>query len=350
MMKRLFLVLVGIFIMSSSFGLDIWLTLDPSQEQQLKQHVSKYFPQANIRVFYWDTALPQITKLIKHKKYPDILLTGHTFVPFIAQYTSSFSRVDPLFWDVRALYVWGKDPQLPINDWANTLYYIQTHQQFIAFPNEWTPDSFYNFQSFFNDQLPFWISQTNLSPQSMAYTAKLLTTLKRVYPALFTDKPVDAFLHKDNFAIISGVWMFDLLKKQKDPFSVFPVPESQNGSREFKGAYVAICFGDQLKQKSARLIMNSYKFQKDIWPVIQMLPNNPQLQKEIAIDPQIATLLEITKSTKWASTVEPKILADRIKVLNMILQNKKMQKDFNEQKALRLFANKLYVMWSKWFN
>ena len=350
MIKQIFSILFGIIIMSCSFGLDIWLTVDPSQEAQVKQHVTHFFPQATIRVFYWDTALPKITKLIKKKKYPDILLTGHTFVPFIAQYTSSFSRVDPLFWDTRALYVWGKGTQLPINDWSNTLYYMQTHQQFIAFPNEWTPDSFYNFQSFFNDQLPFWISQTPLSPQSMAFTAKLLITLKTVYPDLFTDKPVDAFLRKDNFAIISGVWMYNLLKQQKDDFSVFPVPESQNGSREFKGAYVAICFGDKIQQKSARQILNSYKFQKDLWPILQLLPNNEQLQNEIAKDPQIATLLQITKSTKWASTAEPKILQDRMKVLNMVLSNKKMAKNFNEQKVLRLFANKLYVMWSKWFN
>lgn len=349
-MKRFLIILIGIVTLSCSFGLDIWLTIDPSQEVQVKKHITHFLPQSNIRVFYWDSALPQITKLIKKKKYPDILLTGHTFVPFIAQYTSSFSQVDPLFWDVRALYVWGKNTQLPVNDWANTLYYMQTHQQFIAFPNSWTPDSFYNFQSFFNDQLPFWISQTPLSPQSMAYTAKLLATLKTVYPALFTDKPVEAFLHKDNFAIISGVWMFNLLKQQKDPFSVFPVPESQNGSREFKGAYVALFFGDKIKQKSARQIMNSYKFQKDLWPILQLLPNNAQLQNEIAKDPQIATLLEITKSTKWASTAEPKVLQDRMNVLNMILHNKKMQKEFNEPKALRLFANKLYLTWSKWFN
>jgi hypothetical protein len=326
------------------------MTLDPSQEKQVKQQVARFFPSANIRMFYWDTALPQITELIKKQRFPDILLTGHTFVPFIAEYTSAFNRVDPLFWDVRALYVWGKDPQLPINDWANTLYYVQTHQQFIAFPNEWTPDSFYNFQSFFNDQLPFWISQTPLSPQSMAYTAKLLTTLKKVYPALFTDNPVEAFLHKDNTAIISGIWMFDLLKQKKDAFSIFPVPESQNGSREFKGAYVAICFGDPAHQKNTRKILNSYNFQKELWLTLHMLPANSTLQNELAKDPQIATLLEITRSTKWASTAEPKVLQDRMRVLNMILSNKKMQNNFNEQKALKLFTNKLYVIWSKWFN
>ncbi len=310
----------------------------------------RYFPDATIRVFYWDNALPEITRRIRHNDVPDILLTGHTYVPFISQHSKEFGGVEPIFWDVRVLYVWGSKPQLPVKTWSETLNYLQTHTAFMSFPTTWTPDSFYNYLSFFNDQLPFWISQTPFSSQNMVYTLKFLVMLRKVYPGLFKKDPVEAFLKKENYAIISGLWMYTILKQQPSEFSVFPVPESQNGNREFKGAYVGIHFNNRAQTQKAMQTLRSHNFQQETWETLNLLPTNIDLQGELSKDPILASLLSICQSNRWASPIEPKVLSDRIEVLNYLLRKETDPEKIKESRVLKFFNNKLYFRLMKWFN
>ncbi len=348
MIKKIIIIIFLLF--SYSFSLELWLTIDKSQEAATQKLVKKYFPQANVTYFYWDTALNQITKKITQNKLPDVLLTGHTYLPFIAQYYSNFESVAPLYWDVRALYVWGDNPNLSVVNWQETLFFLQNHTRFMAFPNQWTVDELYNYLAFFNDQLPFWISTSPFSSQNLLYTIKLLTTLKKIYPALFKDKPVEAFLKKENEAIISGPWMYNILKKQKAPFTVFPVPKSQNGIQEFKGAYVGIFFNNDSATQKTKDILNSYKFQKDSWQIFNLLPTNQKLEDELYEDPILKVLIDITKSSRWASSVEPNSLKEKVDVLNFFLKKKNTNEKFNDKKILGFFNNQIYFKIMKWFN
>ena len=343
--KLLFLICIFSFV----FPLDIWVTIDKTQEASLKTFFSSILPQAKVKFFYWDTALKDINKLIKKNIKPDILLTGHTFVPSIANNFPEFDSIEPIFWDIRALYVWGEKPVSPVSSWTDMLYYLQTNGSFLSFPKQWSADSFYNFHAFFNDQLPFWVSQTPFSGLNMSYTLKLLTTLKKVYPHIFSDDPVKSFLNKEDEAIISGLWMYGLLKKQNEPFSVFTVPKSEKDI-EFKGAYVGIYFNNDSTTQKAKDTINSYRFQKLSWSIFGLLPVNPKLQSELGEDPMMNVLIKNADTSKWASPVDPQELNQKISILNYFLKKKDITKNFNEKKYSNFFNNKIYYMLFKWFN
>ncbi|MDD5456026.1 MAG: hypothetical protein PHV30_03220 [Candidatus Margulisbacteria bacterium] len=337
-------------LFSFVFPLDLWLTLDKGQEDKITPILQQYFPQAKIRIIYWDNAFKEITKSFKNKKLPDILLTGHTYIPFVAQYYSNFYKVKPLFWDIRAFYVWGDNPAIPVRTWTDTLNYLQNHTNLMSFPNKWLANDFYNFLSFFNDQLPFWVSQSPFSTQNMLYTVKLLATLKKIYPGMFKDNPVEAFLKREDYSIISGLWMYNILKKQEFAFSVYPVPQSQNGIQEFKGAYVGIYFNQRNETMKAANVLNSYNFQKDTWEILNLLPSNTQLQTELKEDPVLEQLIQISEQSRYASAIDPAVLQNRIDVLNYLLNKKGLLDKFDDKKITRLFNNKLYFSIMKWFN
>jgi len=70
-MKRLifFSILFALFC-SSAFSLNIWLTLDKSQEQPMMKIMHQFLPDAKVRVFYWDGGLEQMSKLIRKDQAP----------------------------------------------------------------------------------------------------------------------------------------------------------------------------------------------------------------------------------------------------------------------------------------
>ena len=341
-MRKKLIIFLSLFLISIAFPLDVWLTLDKSQEEKVLPIVKRFLPKANISVYYWETALPQMISKINKHQLPDIILTGHTFVPFIAEQHSNFSRVEPLFWDIRALYVWGNQEYMPINNWSEIINYLQSHTNFISFPREWDANSFYNYLSFFNDQLPFWVSQTPYTVQNMIYTTKLLATLKQGYPTVFKKNPTESFLKKDTSAIISGLWMYNILKFRKEPFTVYPVPKSQNGISAFKGAYVGIFFNNNPETQKAAKLFGSYAFQKKIWIPLNLLPSNKDLQNKLKADPVLDRLIEISNASRWATSIEPDVLSQRINVLNYLLKKKDTLRNFDEKKLRKFFNNKLY--------
>ncbi|OGI11018.1 MAG: hypothetical protein A2Y40_00025 [Candidatus Margulisbacteria bacterium GWF2_35_9] len=340
MIKKI--LIISFLLFSFIFPLDIWITIDKSQQDNVVPIFKKFFPNSNLSIFYWEDALPKMISKIKRQDLPDIILTGHTYVPFIATHYSKFSRVDPLFWDIRALYVWGNKEYMPINNWSEIINYIQSHTNFISFPTKWDPNSFYNYLSFFNDQLPFWISQTPFTVQNMLYTTNLLATLKRGYPSVFRDNPTKSFLSQETSSIIAGLWMYNILKFRQEQFTVYPVPKSQNGIAEFKGAYVGILFNDTSDTLKALELLNSYDFQQKIWIPLNLLPSNKKLQSTLKADPVLTKLIEISNSSRWATSIEPDILTNRIEVLNYLLQKPDLLKNFNEKKLRKFFNNKLY--------
>ena len=346
-MKKILPILLLVFC-STLFSAEVWFTIDKSQYEEVSKITKEFFPEDEVKIFFWDNGLTKMKKLIKKGKKPNVLLTGHTFVPSIANIDSSFNHVEPLFLDIRTLYVWGYHKSLPVSRWRDVLYYAQSHTDFISFPKTWTSNKLYNFLSFFNDQLPFWISQTPFSPQNMIYTVKLMYTLMDNYPRLFQADPTDSFLKKKNKAIISGVWMHNLLKEKKEQFSVYDVPKSQNGVRGFKGAYVAMYYDNSADTTQIRNVLNSYNFQNKTWKAINLLPTNSQLRKHLsANNPHINKLYKIADYSPWATAIDPKKLDDRTAVLNFLLKNKKNYHDKDENKITKFFTNKTYFKFMK---
>lgn len=347
-MKKKFTLALFVLLLSFSFSGEIWFTIDKSQNEQILEISKEFFPNDKIKIFFWDTGLKEMTKLIKKGAKPNVLLTGHTFVPYIANIDSRFDHVEPLFLDIRALYVWGKPTVIPINRWRDVLYFAQSHPEFIAFPKNWTSNKLYNFLSFFNDQLPFWISQTPFSTQNMIYTVKLMYKLMDNYPIIFKDDPEGAFLNKENQSIISGIWMLNLLKKQNAEFSVFDVPASQNGVRGFKGAYVGIFFKNNPETTAINDILKSYEFQEKAWKILNLLPTNRLLKSELqATDEQLNKLYEISEYSPWATSIEPKKLEERTDVLNFLLKNKKNYEQLDEKNMNKFFNSRLYFKFMK---
>lgn len=335
-------------LLSLMFSAEIWFTIDESQLDEVNSLSKTFFPNDNVKIFFWDTGLKEMSSLIKKGNKPNVLLTGHTFVPYIANIDSRFDNVEPLFLDIRALYVWGTSKVIPLNRWRDVLFYSQSHPDFISFPKVWSSNKLYNFLSFFNDQLPFWISQTPFSTQNMIYTVKLMYKLMENYPSIFKDDPESSFLSKENKAIISGVWMNNLLKKQNAEFSVFDVPASQNGIRGFKGAYVAIYFDNEEGTNHTKKILRSYNFQEKTWQILNLLPTNKELKETlIASDTHLLKLYEISEYSPWATSIEPKKLEERTDVLNFLLQNKKNYQNMDENNLNNFFNNRLYFKFMK---
>jgi hypothetical protein len=332
------------------FSTEIWFTVDKSQLKSVEKIAGQFFPNAKTRFFLWEDGLTDMSSFIKRGIKPDVLLTGHTFVPYIANIDPSFKQVDPLFLDIRALYVWGTHSSLPVNRWRDLLFYIQNHPDFIALPKKWSPNNLYNFLSFFNDQLPFWISQIPFSPQNMVYTVKIMYKLMDNYNRVFKENPESSFFNKENSAIISGVWMYNLLKNQDTSFSLFDVPSSQNGVRGFKGAYVSIYFNNDNTTDAIKQILRSYNFQKETWEVLDLLPTNEQLQKELEQNKYLNKLYAIANSSPWVTAIEPKKIEYRTDVLNFLLNNKRKFEKMDESSLNRIFNNNLYFRLIKILN
>ncbi len=341
-------IILFLLLLAFTYSSEIWFTVDKSQNDQILKISQEFFPNDEIKIFYWDTGLKEMSKLIKKGVKPNVLLTGHTFVPYIANIDSRFQHVEPLFLDIRALYIWGTPKIIPVSRWRDVLYYAQSHPDFIAFPKTWTSNKLYNFLSFFNDQLPFWISQTPFSTQNMIYTVKLMYKLMDNYPNIFKDDPESAFLNKENNAIISGIWMLNLLKEQNAEFSLFDVPASQNGVRGFKGAYVAIFFKDTPETNNIKEILRSYSFQEKAWKILNLLPTNRELKETLQqTDEQLNKLYEISEYSPWATSIEPKKLEERTDVLNFLLKNKQNYQSIDENKMNKFFNSKLYFNFMK---
>jgi hypothetical protein len=326
-----------------SVCLDLWVTLDPSQETKIKESLHQFFPNAKVTTFYWETSFKDISNKIKGGEHPDILLTGHTYIPFISSHLPDFYKVSPLFWDVRVLYIWGKKSELPVNHWSDILYFLQTHGNLISFPKNWDNNQFYNYLSFFNDQLPFWLNTSPFSSQNMIYTTRLIEKLQNNYSSLFRDNPVDSFLKHDTQAIISGVWMYNHLKAQDKPFKVYSVPQSKNGIKAFKGAYVSVQFNEDINTTQAIKRLHSYTFQSQTWEQFGQLPTNPELIKFLQRkDSSIKTIFDISKDSRWATSVDPEKLGHNLRVLNYLLKNPKFFKKASAKKLMRLFHHPLY--------
>ncbi|GEM_PF-3420380 len=342
MIRKLKLSLL-ILLVPMIFATEIWFTVDKSQIEEITKITKEFFPNDEVKFFYWDTGLKEMSKLIKSGKKPNVLLTGHTFVPYIANIDSRFDHVEPLFLDIRALYIWGSPDVTPVNRWRDVLFYAQSHPDFIAFPRTWSSNKLYNFLSFFNDQLPFWISQTPFSSQNMIYTVKLIYKLMDNYPMLFKDNPEESFLKKENQSIISGIWMLNLLKKQNATFSVFDVPASQNGVRGFKGAFVGIYFKNDTETKAITEKLRSFEFQSKAWKTINLLPTNSKLKNYLqTADAQLSKLYEIADYSPWATSIEPKKLEERTNVLNFLIDNKTNYQALDEKNMNKFFNNSLY--------
>lgn len=347
-MIRKFQLSILFILLSFVFSSEIWFTIDTSQNEEMKKISQAFFPNDIIRVFYWDNGLKEMTKLIKAGHKPNVLLTGHTFVPYIANVDSRFDHVEPLFLDIRALYLWGVPKIIPVSRWRDVLFYAQSHPDFIAFPKLWTSNKLYNFLSFFNDQLPFWISQTPFSTQNMIYTVKLMYKLMDNYPMIFKENPEESFLKKENKAIISGIWMLNLLRQQDAEFSVFDVPASQNGVRGFKGAYVGIFFKNDEETNAIKDTLRSYEFQEKTWKILNQLPTNQQLKAHLQeTDSKVNKLYEISEYSPWATSIEPKKLEERTDVLNFLLKNKKNYQDIDEKNMNKFFNNRIYFKFMK---
>lgn len=331
--KKLIIILM---LFQVIFATNIWLTIDQSQQNKVSKLMNNFFPDAQITYFYWENGLHEILTKIKKKKVPDILLTGHTYIPFIAYHYKAGPLTEPLFWDVRALYIQKDTKSTNTSNWSELINYIQNHNNFISFPNNWTADNFYNFLPFFNDQLPFWVNQSPFSALNMMYTTKLLSKLKQNFPNLFTDNPNEAFLSRKTKAIISGLWMYNLLEKRGIEFYVNPVPESRNGVKAFKGAYAAVFFNK--KSKSLVSVLKSYDFQKNAWKIFSLLPTNKILLEELKLNPKLKKLIQINKESRWASSIDPSLLQDRLDSLNKLLNDKK-NTEYSNQKLLKHFDN-----------
>lgn len=170
------------------------------------------------------------------------------------------------------------------------------------------------------------------------------------YPRMFKEDTVQSFLNKENSAIISGLWMYNLLLERGDSFSVYDVPRSQNGVRGFKGAYVAIYFNSDIKTLEIKEKVNSYEFQHQTWEVFQQLPTNVVLRGELSsIDKRIAKLYEIADVSPWATSIDPYQLNKRTKVFNFLLGNNSKYQNLEDNKMTKLFNNDLYFTLFRFF-
>ena len=96
--------------------------------------------------------------------------------------------------------------------------------------------------------------------------------------------------------------------------------------------------------------LRSHNFQQETWETLNLLPTNIDLQGELSKDPILASLLSICQSNRWASPIEPKVLSDRIEVLNYLLRKETDPEKIKESRVLKFFNNKLYFRLMKWFN